>query len=120
MGGGHQTRLCPDCARSNPAEGSADFPQARCHFYLNNSYEESNSGPAFVLSFCMAFISPSIIFFVPRFGPFFHLLSWIAVAQNFDVMIGILQNHLTSCGASGRWMFLDYEWRAEDPQGKYS
>lgn len=37
MGGGHQTRLCPDRAGSNPAEGSADFPQARCHFSLNNS-----------------------------------------------------------------------------------
>lgn len=99
MGGGHQTRLCPDCARSNPAEGSADFPQARCHFSLNNSYEESNSS----FAFCIVFSIPSIIscsfVFSCRPCTFFHLVSWIAVAQNSNVMIGILQNHLTSCGA---------------------
>lgn len=43
MGGGHQRRLCADGAGSNPAEGSADFPQARCHFSLNNSYDGCDS-----------------------------------------------------------------------------
>lgn len=61
MGGGHQTRLCPDCARSNPAEGGADFPQARCHFSLNNPYEESNS--SVILSFSPSYpASPFICF----------------------------------------------------------
>lgn len=85
MGGGHQTRLCPDCARSNPAEGSADFPQARCHFSLNNSYEESNSSSAFVPIFGASLrFSPSYpVFFSPFCScPFFYLVSWIAVAQN--------------------------------------
>lgn len=57
MGGGHQTRLCPDRAKSNPAEGSADFPQARCHFSLNNSYEGSDSSE--ILSITSHFYSPS-------------------------------------------------------------
>lgn len=61
MGGGHQTRLCPDCARSNPAEGGADFPQARCHFSLNNPYEESNS--SVILSFSPSYPVPPPICF---------------------------------------------------------
>lgn len=102
MGGGHQTRLCPDCARSNPVEGSADFPQARCHFSLNNSYEESNSSYGFVPLFVSSPPFPPsypVFLFSSRSRPFFYLVSWIAVAQNSDVMIGILQNRLTSCGA---------------------
>lgn len=121
MGGGHQTRLCPDCARSNPAEGSADFPQARCHFSLNNSYEESMSSSAFVPLFVRSPRFPPsypVFFFSSRSCPFFYLVSWIAVAQNSDVMIGILQNRLTSCGAPlGRGMFLDYEWRGRTLRG---
>lgn len=65
---------------------------------------------------------PSYPVFFPEPGlvPFLYLASWIAVAQNSNVMIGILQNRLTSRGeALDRKMFLDYEWRREDPQGKY-
>lgn len=61
MGGGHQTRLCPDCARSNPAEGDADFPEARCHFFLNNSYEESNKQLHLCAVICIFASIPAII-----------------------------------------------------------
>lgn len=80
MGGGHQTRLCPDCARSNPVGGRTDFPEARCHFYLNNSYEESTGGSAFVPSFVSSCrFLPSSFFFpvLSQPGPFFYLVSLI-------------------------------------------
>lgn len=103
MGGGHQTRLCPDCARSNPAEGSADFPQARCHFSLNNSYEESNSSSAFVPIFGASLrFSPSYpVFFFPILLLPILLSCFLdcCCTKPHDVMIGILQNRLTSCGA---------------------
>lgn len=108
MGGGHQTRLCPDRARSNPAEGSADFPQARCHFSLNNSYEESNSSSAFVLIFGAPLFSPSHPdFSSPSCSCSFFLVSGLLLHKLHSVMTGILQNCLTSCGAplaEGCWM----------------
>lgn len=59
MGGRHQTRLRPDCAKSNPAEGSGDFPQARCHFVLNNTYETSN-----ISSTSATWFVPFLLFYV--------------------------------------------------------
>lgn len=71
MGGAPQTRLRPDRAKSNAAEGSADFPQARRHFSLNNSYEGSDSSEI---------LSPTSHFYRPLCS-FCRLLSPIAAAR---------------------------------------
>lgn len=121
MGGGHQTRLCPDCARSNPAEGSADFPQARCHFSLNNSYEESNSSSAFVPLFES---SPR---FPPSFPVFFPPVPFLPVLLScfLDCCCTKLRCYDWNSSKSfnfmrcalGRGMFLDYEWRGRALRG---
>lgn len=87
MGGGHQTRLCPDRARSNPTEGSADFPQARCHFSLNNSYEESNSSSAFVLIFGAS----------PLFSPSHPDFSSPSCSCPFFLVSGLLLHKTAQC-----------------------
>lgn len=104
MGGGHQTRLCPDCARSNPAEGSADFPQARCHFSLNNSYEESNSSSALEPLFGSS--SPSL----HRFAAWPCFLSCCCTKLRCYDWNSSKSFSFRWC-ALGRGMFLDYEWR---------
>lgn len=122
MGGGHQTRLCPDCARSNPVEGSADFPQARCHFSLNNSYEESNSSSGFVPLFVSS-LPPSYPVF------FFFLFSSrsrpILLSCFLDCRCTKLQCYDWNSSKSfnfmwpalGRGMFPDYEWRGRTLRG---
>lgn len=126
MGGGHQTRLCPDCARSNPAEGDADFPEARCHFFLNNSYEESNKQLHLCAVICIFASIPAIIScFFSFFLNFIPLLP-ILLSCFFDCCRTKLRCYDWNSSKSFNFMrcalcpgmFLDYEWRGRAPSGE--